>query len=394
VHRSEQLFLGARYQFTQRLAGRIQHDQTLNSSDSSVDFPTRTTVGLDYLLVKDTTLFADQEVTRGQQANTATSRVGIRSAPWTGAQLNQTMEQQAGENGSRLFAVTGLKQAWQLTSRWSLDVGLDRSATIHKTGEYTMNVNVPPASGGPVDFTAVYLGAAYRADRWAVTGRVEERWSETEDKLSVFAGANGEVGRGLALAAGLQTFRTVSVAGPVGFSGDLRLGAAYRPLETRVIFLDRLDLIEAEQKGVDLSYESWRVVNNFVLNYKLENRTQWSFQYGAKYVSETIEKNDYRGYTDLTGIEGRYDLTKKVDLGLRVSMLRTLGIDQTDYGTQASVGLQAARNLWISVGYNFAGFTDRDFSKADFTAEGPFVKLRMKFDQVSVRDAVKWITGQ
>jgi hypothetical protein len=145
---------------------------------------------------------------------------------------------------------------------------------------------------------------------------------------------------------------------------------------------------------VDLSYESWRVVNNFVLNYKLENRTQWSFQYGAKYVSETIEKNDYRGYTDLTGIEGRYDLSKKVDVGLRVSMLRTLGIDQTDYGTQASVGLQAARNLWISVGYNFAGFTDRDFSKADFTAEGPFVKLRMKFDQVSVRDAVKWITGQ
>jgi hypothetical protein len=46
------------------------------------------------------------------------------------------------------------------------------------------------------------------------------------------------------------------------------------------------------------------------------------------------------------------------------------------------------------VGYNFDGFMDRDFSKADFTAEGPFVKLRMKFDQVSVREAVKWFTGQ
>ncbi len=394
VHRSEQIFLGAKYQFSQRLAGRIQHDQTLNSSDSSVDFPTRTTVGMDYLLTKNTTLFADQEVTRGIQANTATSRVGIRSAPWTGAQLNQTMEQQTTENGNRLFATTGLKQAWQLTSRWSLDTGFDRSATIHKTGEYSMNTNVPPASGGTEDFTAVFLGAAYRADRWSWTGRVEERWSTTEDKLGVFGGANGEVGNGLALAAGLQTFRTVNVAGPVSFSGDLRLGAAYRPLETRVIFLDRLDFLQAEQKGVDLPYENWRVVNNFVLNFKLEGRTQWSFQYGSKFVSETIEKNDYRGYTDLTGIEGRYDITKKVDVGMRVSMLRSLAIGQTDYSTQASVGLQAAMNLWISVGYNFIGFMDRDFSKADFTAEGPFVKLRMKFDQASVRDAVKWITGQ
>ena len=75
-------------------------------------------------------------------------------------------------------------------------------------------------------------------------------------------------------------------------------------------------------------------------------------------------------------------------------MLRSWEIGQTDYGTQASVGLMAGRNLWISAGYNFDGFMDRDFSKADFTAQGPFIKLRMKFDQVSVRDAVKWITGQ
>ncbi|HSN67838.1 MAG TPA: OmpA family protein [Thermoanaerobaculia bacterium] len=394
AHRSEQFFAGAKYQFTERLTGRVQHDQTLSSTDSSVDFPTRTTVGMDYRLTRDTTLFADQELTKGSQADTATSRIGIRSAPWTGAQVNSTMERQTTENGERLFATTGLKQAWQVTKRWSLDAGLDRSTTIHESGTYTLNTNVPPASGGTADFTAVCLGAAYRADTWSWTGRVEDRRAETEDKVGVYAGANGEVNNGLALAAGLQTFRTVSVAGPVKFTGDLRLGAAYRPRETRIIVLDRFDYMQAEQKGVDLPYDNWRVVNNVVLNYKLDGRMQWSFQYGAKYVTETIEKNDYRGYTDLTGIEGRYDITKKWDVGLRVSMLRSLAVDQTDYGTQASVGLLAGKNLWISLGYNFAGYTDRDFSKADFTAEGPFVKIRMKFDQASVREAVKWITGQ
>jgi uncharacterized repeat protein (TIGR01451 family) len=397
TYRSEQLFAGARYQFTDRVTGRVQHDQTLSSTDQSTDYPTRTTLGLDFRLTKDTTLFADQEFTQGSQADTATSRVGIRSAPWTGAQFNSTMEHQTTENGNRLFATTGLKQGWQITKQWSADAGLDRSMTIRETGSAAppqVNPNVPPASGGTEDFTAVFAGAAYRADKWSWTGRVEERHAETEDKFGFFTGANGEVSNGLALAAGLQTFRTENITGTTQFNSDLRIGAAYRPRETRVIALDRLDYIRSEQKGVELPYENWRVVNNFVLNWKLEGRTQWSFQYGAKFVSETIEQSDYRGYTDLTGIEGRYDITKKWDVGLRASMLRSLEIGQTSYGNGASVGLQAAKNIWISVGYNFAGFTDRDFSKADFTAEGPFVKLRMKFDQVSVREAVKWFTGQ
>jgi hypothetical protein len=57
-----------------------------------------------------------------------------------------------------------------------------------------------------------------------------------------------------------------------------------------------------------------------------------------------------------------------------------------------TVGFNAGRNIWISLGYNFIGFKDRDFSRADFTSEGPFITI--KFDQVSVRDAVKWVSGQ
>jgi len=46
---------------------------------------------------------------------------------------------------------------------------------------------------------------------------------------------------------------------------------------------------------------------------QLENgsKSQLSLQYGAKYVNETIDDHDYSGFTDLCGLEGRYDLTKK-----------------------------------------------------------------------------------
>jgi hypothetical protein len=304
------------------------------------------------------------------------------------------MEQQSTEYGSRLFATTGLKQAWQVTKQWSLDAGIDRSAMIRESGYYQFNVNVPPASGSTEDFTAVFVGASYRQEKWSWTGRLEQRRAETEDKSAVLLGANGEVRSGLAVAAGLQAFRATTPASVERFTGDLRFAVAYRPALTRLIVLDRFDYLRSEQHGVELAFDNWRLVNNLVLNYKLENRMQVSFQYGAKYVAETIDQSEYRGYTDLTGLEWRYDLSRTWDLGLRYSLLHSWEIGQKSTGSGASVGFQAARNIWISLGYNLTGFKDRDFSQAEFTAAGPFIKLRMKFDQVSVREAVKWFSGQ
>jgi uncharacterized repeat protein (TIGR01451 family) len=393
THQSDQFYTSMRYQLTERITARVQHDQSVGGSNDNVDFPTRTTVGLDYRLNQTATFFADQELTEGKQVDTATTRIGLRASPWTGGQMSSTMQQMETGNGLRLFSTLGLKQTWQLTKAWSIDGGVDRTATLRNTGTYTVNANVPPASGSTEDFTAVSLGAGYRQEKWSWSGRAEHRVSDSEEKVSFTTGAVGEVRRGLGLAAGLQTYRSVATGGVENFNGDIRIGFAYRPFETRIIMLERFDFLRADQQGAALSYENWRLVNNFVMNLRADSRTQVSIQYGAKYVQEAIEKDDYRGYTDLTGIEGRYDITKSWDVGLRVSMLHSWGLDQKSYGSQASVGYTAAKNLWVSIGYNFEGFKDRDFSRSEFTSQGLFVKLRMKFDQLSAAEAVKWFAG-
>jgi hypothetical protein len=311
--------------------------------------------------------------------------------------VGSSVEQQTTENGVRLFSTTGLKQTWQVTKQWSVDGSLDRSQTIHNTAAvYTVNPNVPPASGSSEDFTAVSLGVGYRQEKWSWTARAEKRMAETEDKYGLFAGANGEVRNGLGLAAGLQAFRSVAATGVEKRNGDLRFALAYRPFETRVIVLDRLDFLVDQQHGGTAIYDNnQRVINNLVMNIKTDNnRNQVSLQYASKYVQETIDQNDYRGYTDLIGLEGRHDMSKTWDIGLRGMRLRSWSLNQEKYGTGASVGFNAAKNIWISVGYNFIGFKDRDFSRADFTSEGPFITMRLKFDQVGVRDAVKWFSGQ
>jgi opacity protein-like surface antigen len=89
------------------------------------------------------------------------------------------------------------------------------------------------------------------------------------------------------------------------------------------------------------------------------------------------------------GIEGRYDFTKEWDLGLRGSLLHTWATRQFAYSYGPSVGYNVMENAWISLGYNLSGFKDRDFSVADYTAEGPYVKFRFKFDQNSVKEGLK-----
>jgi hypothetical protein len=111
-------------------------------------------------------------------------------------------------------------------------------------------------------------------------------------------------------------------------------------------------------------------------------------------VLETIDGRDYSGFTDLIGVEGRYDLTKAWDVGLRGSVLHSWNFGQLSYSAGPSVGYNVVKNAWISLGYNVAGFTDKDFSAADYTAQGPFIRFRFKFDQNSVREAVNWINHE
>ena len=130
------------------------------------------------------------------------------------------------------------------------------------------------------------------------------------------------------------------------------------------------------------------MVNNLSANFKLDNKTQISLLYGAKYVLETIDGVDYSGFTDLVGVEGRYDLTKKWDIGVRGSVLHSWHSSQLSYSAGPSVGYNVIKNAWVSLGYNLAGFTDKDFSAANYTAQGPYVRFRFKFDQNSVKDAI------
>ena len=45
------------------------------------------------------------------------------------------------------------------------------------------------------------------------------------------------------------------------------------------------------------------------------------------------------------------------------------------------VGYLLAQNLWLSAGYNFSGYSDKDLVDSDTTTQGPYLRLRFKFDE-------------
>lgn len=393
---SNQLMLGGTLRvFNGRLGLNLSHEQSIAKNENTA-FPTRTTLGADLRLGDRITLFALHEMTYGETTDTRTTRLGVKGSVWSGSEVTSSIGRQFSENGERIYSNMGLRQSWRLTDKLSVDGGLERSDTISDDTRRHFNVNNAKASGETVDFTAVTIGSTYRQEKWALTGRGELRDSEVDLKRNLTLGIIGEVKDGLALSLSLRGMAKDAVSKDVSDTRELNVrGAlALRKANSPWTILDRMDYYFEEEFGGALKLEGRRFVNNLNLNYKPSGKLQLGLQYGAKYVLATIDDNgEYKGYIDLFGLEGRYDLTKKWDVGVRVGMLRSATRGVKEFGTGMSLGHSFAENIWMSLGYNFSGFSDRDFSGADYTASGPFLKFRVKIDQKSASDLAKWLGG-
>lgn len=389
---SNQITLGGRIvTLYDRLTLSLNHAQSIGRNEN-VDFPTRTVLGAEFAATKNLTLLAAQEFTWGSAADTQNTRVGMRYSPWSGAALTSSIERQFNENDERVFANVGMKQSWQVNPEWKVDAGIERSQTVAKDDHYQFNTNVRPVSGGHEDFTAFSGGATYQKKKLTWDSRAEFRFAETEDKWGLMTGIVKEVDPTWAWSCRIQFFQTSVIAGIDSARLNLRHGIVYRPPESRWITMNRLDfIVDRQSGGGTLDIDSWRFIDNFIANYHPFKELEISLHYGAKYVREKIDDNDFSGYTHLIGVEGRYDIDKFWDVGVHGSVMHSWDTGQFDYSGGMSVGYNMAQNAWMSLGYNVVGFEDRDFSQASYTAQGPFVRFRFKFDQESVRDAAKWL---
>ncbi len=356
-------------------------------NDASVDYPARSVIGLDYHLPRATTLFAEREHGSGAALDTDMSRIGLRTQPFDRTQLVSSVTRSQTEYGPRVATTVGLNQGWQLTPEWSLEGGLEQSNTLRGAALTPQNPGLPLASGSlQDDFLAVFAGAQFHRDDWTLASRIERRSADTEQRWLATAGWYRAERGGHALSFAGQTEQRDALLGEDSSSADLRFAWAYRPDSKRWIVLNRLDLRRDVREGGLSNYETLRLVDNLHANWQWNSKTQIGLQLGLKRQVTTYDSDRLGSTSALLAFDLRRDLSARFDAGLHLASTRNFaaGVSENQFGLD--VGFAPVRNVWVSLGYNFRGFEERDFAAGRQQQQGPYLQLRLKLDQDSFKD--------
>ncbi|MGP7795715.1 DUF11 domain-containing protein [Sphingomonas sp. CLY1604] len=404
------------------LAGQTQFAP--GGEKASVDFPVRHQITAAWKVKQGIRLLTGYEIASGKDYTAHTAQVGFDVAPWTGAKLMSTLNQQAiGENGGRTYAQYGLSQSLPLGKRWSVDATWDATSTVRGRIPQGAVINAfqPVASGGTIggggngqgdaDFAAATLGATYRAARWSWTGRIEYRDGRNDDRFGLVTSLLRSLGEGRTIASSLRAFRVRNASGALATQASADLALAWRPLDSRWSLLERLEFRHESADGAFddgnvLGVPAYgagdqvtsRVVNNLALNYRsgaegLGHGIEATVYYGAKYVAGRYADDTYDGFIDVVGFDLRQDIGTRFDIGVTGSVQHAWSRNVWSWSGGPSVGVSPAANLWISAGYNVAGYRDRDFEDDRYTRQGPYMTMRLKFDQLSLGGATRALFG-
>ncbi|MCP4573750.1 MAG: OmpA family protein [bacterium] len=369
-----------------RLRLRADHEHALHDANENPDFPTKTAAGVEYQFIPQVTTFLDAEATHGSLQDRTNVRTGVRSTPWSGGEATTSLEQEYNEAGTRVYRNAGLKQTLHLNERWSLDGGVDHARVTGDAGGQ-VNPAISPTAGPREGYTAVALGATCRGPNWRWTQRGEYRDSDTEDKWHLDGSLFVEPTSSLGLQAGARLNR-VDGPGTRRAESEVRVGLAWRPPASAWTVLQRLSYKTEDQLGGTFELANWRIVNNVNTTWQAHSWLQIALRHGARYARETVDGRDYRGYTDLFGLEARYFFSRRWDVGLQTSARNSWSSHVHDLSLGAAVGLKVLEDVWLSLGYNVAGFRDRDFT-GGYTAQGPFLRFRFRFNQESKHEMLR-----
>jgi hypothetical protein len=131
---------------------------------------------------------------------------------------------------------------------------------------------------------------------------------------------------------------------------------------------------------------SRRAVNSLSVNWTPRSgAAEISLFWGSRYVSDSYGADDVKGWSNILGVDARIKLTGMFDIGAAGSMRAGTGAKAVAYSGGPSLGIRPFDNGCIVAGWNIKGYRDRDFDDARYTRSGPYVTMRVKFDQLSLQ---------
>ena len=358
----------------------LSHDQSLGDNEDK-EFPTKTALGVDYRYDTKTTIFGIAERIDSSDAVSWQSRMGVIYEPWTHSRMTLTRLYEAGKDKTRIYDTMGLTRSMVFKDKWKATAGYEKGIVWDDNSSTNDN------------FDAFRLGIGYKGDRFGSDATVEYRHSDIEEKANFDVGLYIQQSDSIGLAFALGYHKKWSDESETR-DIDAKMAFVYRPEKSDWIILNRLDFVDAYSQSTDDETQTRKLINNLHINWQANDKWEIGAQYGLKHVTDEIDSQEYNSWTDLLGIDVRYDITEKWSFGLQGSVLHSYTADNFDYGFGAFVDTTIWKNSALTLGYNIEGFDDEDFSQQNYYYEGPYIRFRMKFDQDSMKDLAKGVLGE
>lgn len=376
--------LGAGWRFNDRvsLGGEVE-------TDVAGDRRQRVALGADYRLAERTRLYGRWEQQQGWVqldgvSDTGRSAgafaVGIDSSYLRDTQAFSEFRMRDALSGRDLLLASGVRNLWDVAEGWRLSSAFE-------------NLRVVSGSTAPVN--AASLGLDWTADPlWRASGRVEvrssgDRSNTPENDRFTTTLLQGLVARKLdrdwTLLARNHLLKTDYAARGDVLQDRAQLGLAYRDTDTnRINALGKVEYkTESDASNAlvgTLKSRAWIVSSHADFH---PSRPWWmTGRVAAKWQSDRFENGVASSFRAQL-LAGRlvYDVTEHWDIGLLGAVqLGNRAARQTAYG--AEVGYLLKQNLWLSAGFNAAGFAgDADLTGYEYTRRGVYLRLRFKFDE-------------
>ncbi len=362
------------------LYGEVERD--VEDSDKR-----RLAVGADYQFAERSKLYARYEDQTGLQSYYSLDPAQSSNAFILGVDAGFSNEGQAYSEyrlrdavGDRqMQAASGVRNTWSVAEGVRLQAGAERLKVF---------------DGDAQSSTALTFGVEYTPNPlWKTSGRLE--WRKL-DPSAVLDGNQAwlstvmvarKLSRDWTLLARNYLYMLDNRTRGDQLQDRFQIGVAYRDTDTnRVNALARYEYKLERNDALTESEERKVHIFSTHADYHPERKWWYTGRLAGKYVDERFGAVSDSYSALLASGRVTYDVTDKWDVGAMLATLYSPKYKTNQWAFGLEAGYQLQRNLWVSVGYNVSGFSDRDLTASEYTSRGLYLRMRFKFDETLFGD--------
>jgi uncharacterized repeat protein (TIGR01451 family) len=367
-HELTDLKVGMETEIMPDLSLTLSHKQNLSRDNYHMS-----QAGLNYLLNSRNRLYLREEYQKYEERTETRTLLGVETQLIKNTVAFNEYRLADGADGARNQNVIGLRNKFFLAEHVTGNVSAEYLRTISGSQRNTE----PDAFAGS-------LGMEYLASETSkLTGRLEHRReliATGRDSYLAEAGVVHKLHPDYSLLFRERYFTEESGTGGEHTTSRTLLGVAYRPRFTN--HFNALGKMEYKHESNATTTPSFRE-DAWILSGEGSWTVTPRLRLTGKYAGKFVNDESFSSYTDLYALNLLHDLTDRWDIGAEYRLLTSHAVNSCYQGGALEIGYRVIKNLWIAAGYSFDRF-DADLNGDSYQGQGPYVKIRVKFDEKSL----------